>query len=84
MCWRVCPQRLTRDRQDIESWLDYGAFCLLTEDTLKAQECFREALALNAQHLRRYVFASVCVAPFRDLPSARGAWSCESNMPDLI
>ncbi|XP_060642269.2 cilia- and flagella-associated protein 70 [Anolis sagrei] len=44
-------ERLARDRQDIGSWLDYGAFCLLTEDTLKAQECFYEALALDANHL---------------------------------
>uniref|UniRef100_A0A669PN53 Cilia and flagella associated protein 70 n=1 Tax=Phasianus colchicus TaxID=9054 RepID=A0A669PN53_PHACC len=39
-------------------WLDYGAFCLLLEDTLKAQECFREALSLNPHHVRR-----CCVLP---------------------
>nr|XP_016854376.1 PREDICTED: cilia- and flagella-associated protein 70 [Anolis carolinensis] len=44
-------ERLARDRQDIGSWLDYGSFCLLTEDILKAQECFYEALALDANHL---------------------------------
>ncbi|KAL8175040.1 UNVERIFIED_CONTAM: hypothetical protein K2H54_010272, partial [Gekko kuhli] len=44
-------ERLARNRQDIQSWLDYGAFCLLMEDNLKAQECFREAVALDHNHL---------------------------------
>ncbi|XP_025059611.1 cilia- and flagella-associated protein 70 isoform X2 [Alligator sinensis] len=44
-------QRVARDRQNIQSWLDYGAFCLLTEEDIKAQECFREALSLNPSHL---------------------------------
>ncbi|XP_072839051.2 cilia- and flagella-associated protein 70 [Pogona vitticeps] len=52
-------ERLTRDRQDIESWLDYGAFCLLTEDTLKAQECFREALALNPKHVHSLLLCGI-------------------------
>ncbi|KAL7979102.1 hypothetical protein Chor_015126 [Crotalus horridus] len=47
-------QRLARNPQDSQSWLDYGAFCLLTEDNLKAQECFREAVGLDANHLPRY------------------------------
>uniref|UniRef100_A0A670K4E2 Cilia and flagella associated protein 70 n=1 Tax=Podarcis muralis TaxID=64176 RepID=A0A670K4E2_PODMU len=44
-------ERLSRDRQDIQSWLDYGTFCLLTENNLKAQECFREAVSLDPNHL---------------------------------
>ncbi|KAJ6659715.1 hypothetical protein lerEdw1_018430 [Lerista edwardsae] len=44
-------ERLSRDRQDIQSWLDYGAFCLLIEDNLKAQECFREAVALDPHNV---------------------------------
>ncbi|XP_042293784.1 cilia- and flagella-associated protein 70 [Sceloporus undulatus] len=52
-------ERLARDRQDIGSWLDYGAFCLLTEDTLKAQECFREALALNPNHLHSLLLCGI-------------------------
>lgn len=44
-------ERLSRDRHDIQSWIDYGAFCLLTDDTLKAQECFREAVALDPNHV---------------------------------
>ncbi|XP_066496470.1 cilia- and flagella-associated protein 70 isoform X1 [Tiliqua scincoides] len=44
-------ERLARDRQDIQSWLDYGAFCLLMDDNLKAQECFREAVALDPNNL---------------------------------
>uniref|UniRef100_A0A7M4DUJ3 Cilia and flagella associated protein 70 n=1 Tax=Crocodylus porosus TaxID=8502 RepID=A0A7M4DUJ3_CROPO len=44
-------QRVARDRQNIQYWLDYGAFCLLIEEDIKAQECFREALSLNPSHL---------------------------------
>uniref|UniRef100_A0A5F8GN20 Cilia and flagella associated protein 70 n=1 Tax=Monodelphis domestica TaxID=13616 RepID=A0A5F8GN20_MONDO len=38
-------ERLVRDNQNIEHWLDYGSFCLLLDDITKAQECFRKALA---------------------------------------
>ena len=47
-------QRLVREPQNLEHWLDYGAFCLLTEDNIKAQECFRKALSLNQNHIQRY------------------------------
>ncbi|XP_068924320.1 cilia- and flagella-associated protein 70 [Petaurus breviceps papuanus] len=44
-------ERLVRDNQNIEHWLDYGSFCLLTNDILKAQECFRKALSLNQTNI---------------------------------
>uniref|UniRef100_A0A8C2U236 Cilia and flagella associated protein 70 n=1 Tax=Coturnix japonica TaxID=93934 RepID=A0A8C2U236_COTJA len=40
-------------------WLDYGAFCLLLEDTLKAQECFREALSLDPRHVRSLLLCGI-------------------------
>ncbi|NWX47794.1 CFA70 protein, partial [Steatornis caripensis] len=40
-------QRLAQDQRNIRYWLDYGAFCLLLEETTKAQECFRRALSLD-------------------------------------
>ncbi|XP_053131743.1 cilia- and flagella-associated protein 70 isoform X2 [Hemicordylus capensis] len=52
-------ERLSRDRQDIQSWLDYGAFCLLIEDNLKAQECFREAVALSSKHLHSLLLCGI-------------------------
>ncbi|NWI09356.1 CFA70 protein, partial [Crypturellus soui] len=45
-------QRIARDQHNIQSWLDYGAFCLLLEETIKAQECFREALRLDPYHVQ--------------------------------
>ncbi|XP_061455849.1 cilia- and flagella-associated protein 70 isoform X3 [Rhineura floridana] len=52
-------ERLSRDRQDIQNWLDYGAFCLLTEDNLKAQECFREAVSLDPSHLHSILLCGI-------------------------
>uniref|UniRef100_A0A8B9DIJ4 Cilia and flagella associated protein 70 n=1 Tax=Anser cygnoides TaxID=8845 RepID=A0A8B9DIJ4_ANSCY len=40
-------------------WLDYGAFCLLLEDTTKAQECFREALSLDPRHVRSLLLCGI-------------------------
>ncbi|XP_072484301.1 cilia- and flagella-associated protein 70 isoform X3 [Notamacropus eugenii] len=44
-------ERLVRDNQNLEHWLDYGSFCLLTDDILKAQECFRKALSLDQTNI---------------------------------
>ncbi|XP_015732656.2 cilia- and flagella-associated protein 70 isoform X2 [Coturnix japonica] len=52
-------QRITKDHRNIQYWLDYGAFCLLLEDTLKAQECFREALSLDPRHVRSLLLCGI-------------------------
>ncbi|XP_074088928.1 cilia- and flagella-associated protein 70 isoform X2 [Macrotis lagotis] len=44
-------ERLVRDSQNLEHWLDYGSFCLLINDIIKAQECFRKALSLNQTNI---------------------------------
>ncbi|XP_006887628.1 PREDICTED: tetratricopeptide repeat protein 18-like [Elephantulus edwardii] len=44
-------ERLVREPQKLEHWLDFGAFYLLIEDNVKAQECFRKALSLNKRHI---------------------------------
>ncbi|NXL87217.1 CFA70 protein, partial [Alectura lathami] len=51
-------QRIAQDRCNIQYWLDYGAFCLL-QDTLRAQECFREALALDPHHMRSLLLCGI-------------------------
>ncbi|XP_032706967.1 cilia- and flagella-associated protein 70-like, partial [Lontra canadensis] len=51
--------RLVREPQNLEHWLDYGAFCLLTEDNIKAQECFRKALSLNQNHIQSLLLCGV-------------------------
>ncbi|XP_077305661.1 cilia- and flagella-associated protein 70 isoform X2 [Lithobates pipiens] len=44
-------ERLARDRQSPDHWLEYGSFSLLIGDIIKARQCFHEALLLNRQHL---------------------------------
>ncbi|XP_057642507.1 cilia- and flagella-associated protein 70 isoform X6 [Chionomys nivalis] len=52
-------KRLVREPQNLDHWLDYGAFCLLTEDITKAQECFRKALSLNESHIHSLLLCGV-------------------------
>ncbi|NXA37502.1 CFA70 protein, partial [Eudromia elegans] len=52
-------QRIARDQHNIQSWLDYGAFCLLLEETIKAQECFREALRLDPYHMQSLLLCGI-------------------------
>ncbi|XP_040212248.1 cilia- and flagella-associated protein 70 isoform X3 [Rana temporaria] len=44
-------ERLARDRQSPDHWLEYGSFSLLIGDIIKARQCFHEALLLDRQHL---------------------------------
>ncbi|NXI76764.1 CFA70 protein, partial [Rhipidura dahli] len=52
-------QRIARDQCSIQSWLDYGAFCLLREDATKAQECFKQALCLDPQHTQSLLLCGI-------------------------
>ncbi|XP_031552846.1 cilia- and flagella-associated protein 70-like [Actinia tenebrosa] len=44
-------ERLARSKNDASHWFDYGAFCLLIGDIAKAEECFKETIALNQRHV---------------------------------
>ncbi|KAM6423983.1 cilia- and flagella-associated protein 70 isoform 2-T3 [Liasis olivaceus] len=63
-------ERLSRNPQDIQSWLDYGAFCLLTENNLKAQECFREAVGLDANHLPSVLLCGIMAVMLQNYEEA--------------
>ncbi|NWR51672.1 CFA70 protein, partial [Regulus satrapa] len=52
-------QRIARDQCSIQSWLDYGAFCFLYEDTTKARECFQQALCLDPQHIQSLLLCGI-------------------------
>ncbi|NWI55263.1 CFA70 protein, partial [Calyptomena viridis] len=52
-------QRIAQDRCNIQAWLDYGAFCLLHEDTTKAQECFQKALSVDLQHIQSLLLCGI-------------------------
>ncbi|NWR80560.1 CFA70 protein, partial [Centropus unirufus] len=55
-------QRLAQDLHNIQSWLDYGAFCLLLEKTTKAQECFQQALSLDPHHIQSLLLCGIMAA----------------------
>ncbi|NXW04379.1 CFA70 protein, partial [Fregetta grallaria] len=52
-------QRVAQDQRNIQYWLDYGAFCLLIEETTKAQECFQQALSLDPHHIQSLLLCGV-------------------------
>ncbi|KAM5151786.1 LOW QUALITY PROTEIN: cilia- and flagella-associated protein 70 [Mantella aurantiaca] len=52
-------ERLARDRQCADHWLEYGGFSLLVGDYIKARQCFHEALLLNQQHLQSLLMCGV-------------------------
>ncbi|XP_037351838.1 cilia- and flagella-associated protein 70 isoform X2 [Talpa occidentalis] len=52
-------EKLAREPQNLDNWLDYGAFFLLTEDNIKAQECFRKALSLNQNDIQSLLLCGV-------------------------
>ncbi|NXM39259.1 CFA70 protein, partial [Gymnorhina tibicen] len=52
-------QTIARDPHSIQSWLDYGAFCLLHESATKAQECFQQALCLDPQHTQSLLLCGI-------------------------
>ncbi|CAB3976881.1 cilia- and flagella-associated 70-like [Paramuricea clavata] len=45
-------ERLAKNKNDPEYWFDYGTYCLLIGDISKADECFREVIAINQQHFK--------------------------------
>ncbi|XP_074742637.1 cilia- and flagella-associated protein 70 isoform X3 [Strix uralensis] len=52
-------QRVAQDQHNIQYWLDYGAFCLLLEETTKAQECFQQALSLDPHHIQSLLLCGI-------------------------
>ncbi|NXT71680.1 CFA70 protein, partial [Chaetops frenatus] len=52
-------QRIAQDQHSIQSWLDYGAFCLLHRDATEAQECFQRALFLDPQHVQSLLLCGI-------------------------
>ncbi|XP_053813530.1 cilia- and flagella-associated protein 70 isoform X3 [Vidua chalybeata] len=63
-------QRIARDQCDIQSWLDYGAFCLVYEDATKAQECFQQALCLDPQHIQSLLLCGIVAVKLQQYEEA--------------
>ncbi|XP_061206659.1 cilia- and flagella-associated protein 70 isoform X2 [Neopsephotus bourkii] len=55
-------QRIAKDQYNVECWLDYGAFCLLIEETTKAHECFQQALSLDPNHIQSLLLCGITAA----------------------
>ncbi|XP_031749234.1 cilia- and flagella-associated protein 70 isoform X2 [Xenopus tropicalis] len=55
-------ERLARDRQCVDHWLDYGSFQLLIGDYIKAQECFHEAVVLRRDHVPSLLLSGIAAA----------------------
>ncbi|XP_069761499.1 cilia- and flagella-associated protein 70 isoform X2 [Narcine bancroftii] len=52
-------ERLARDKSNPEHWFDYGTFYLLLNDYVKAEECFREAIAVDQEHVNSILLCGI-------------------------
>ncbi|XP_010181728.1 PREDICTED: tetratricopeptide repeat protein 18, partial [Mesitornis unicolor] len=62
LAYHYYQQRIAQDQCNIQYWLDYGAFCLLLEETTKAHECFRKALSLDIHHVPSLLLCGLVAA----------------------
>ncbi|KAL3873547.1 hypothetical protein ACJMK2_036646 [Sinanodonta woodiana] len=44
-------ERIARNKNDPSHWLEYGTFCLYINDVTKAEECFKECVAVDQKNL---------------------------------
>ncbi|NXQ42973.1 CFA70 protein, partial [Catharus fuscescens] len=63
-------QRIARDQRSVQSWMDYGAFCLLYEDATKAQECFQQAVCLDPQHIQSLLLCGIAAVKLQHYEEA--------------
>ncbi|KAL2298742.1 hypothetical protein Nmel_014337 [Mimus melanotis] len=63
-------QRIARDQLNVQSWMDYGAFCLLYEDATKAQECFQQAVCLDPQNVQSLLLCGIAAVKLQHYEEA--------------
>lgn len=49
-------ERIARDRDDYNCWLDYASFNFLIEDYPRVEECLRECISINPHESTRLIF----------------------------
>ncbi|KAK3801767.1 hypothetical protein RRG08_048354 [Elysia crispata] len=60
-------ERIARDKNDSDCWFDYGTFNLYINDITKAEECFKECIAINQKHLHGLMlYGVVCMLSERN------------------
>ncbi|XP_022809680.1 cilia- and flagella-associated protein 70-like [Stylophora pistillata] len=75
-------QRLSRNKNDPDHWFDYGAFCLLIGDFGKAEECFKETVAIAQKHvpgLLMYGCISLMNAKYEEAETFLEAATCAES-----
>ncbi|XP_061173813.1 cilia- and flagella-associated protein 70-like isoform X1 [Saccostrea echinata] len=60
-------ERIARNKNDPSHWFDYGTFCLYINDITKAEECFKECIAIDQKHLQGLLlYGVVCTLSERN------------------
>ncbi|KAI0237880.1 Cilia- and flagella-associated protein 70 [Lamellibrachia satsuma] len=63
-------ERIARDRNNPNHWLDYGTFCLYLNDLTKAEECFKECVSIDQRHLHGLLlYGVVCTMQDKHEPA---------------
>lgn len=52
-------ERTVVDADSAESWYDYGCFCARMGDFAKADECLREAISIQQDHIPSLLMAAI-------------------------
>ncbi|XP_074658992.1 cilia- and flagella-associated protein 70-like isoform X2 [Tubulanus polymorphus] len=55
-------ERIARYKNDPEAWYDYGTFCLYINDLTKAEECFKECIAIDQRNINGLILYAICCA----------------------
>ena len=48
-------ERIAREKDNYQNWLDYAAFNFLIEDYPRAEECLKECISINQHEISAYV-----------------------------
>lgn len=55
-------ERIAHDKSSAACWFDYGTFCLHINDIGKAEECFKECVTLDRNHLHGLLLCGIVCA----------------------
>lgn len=85
---RHYQERIARAPRSVDLWCDYAEYCLRVGDAFKAEECLREAIALDERHVSSLAaYAMLCASRGR-YPEAdtfmRAALASATPAPDAL